>query len=382
MRTVLIFLLFVSPSFAEEPRVIPLGDIWATDMPGTREVFDTEQNLGKDSGAKAQQVRDTLRDLWAADNTAGDIFVVPGEGIEALTNVQKVLAGESDLASVTTTSACSLFFYVYPTPVYVVIDRVTVSPEVISIHYSGVAQRSTHDMSPRYALIPLGNLPAGFTRIEVHESLPEDLVVPNDTGGPWIQFVCKSTVVIVPPPESTVPRGEIWAYDTPGTKDICEIDTDETNSLLPPAVELPDGVDASPAFLVRGHGREALIEAHKVLVEGEEPDSTLPANTNLSLVFFAYSYPGVDFRVDSVVVDANRIEVSYRFVSFPGAKQTHLAIVPLGHLPVGKGEIHILRKFMSRVGVSHNGGWRFVNPAAFLEKNVCGNFSYSINNER
>ena len=168
----------------------------------------------------------------------------------------------------------------------------------------------------------------------------------------------------------TIPLDQIWANKLPGTKDIRELEPEllsknlrgldsrqqlavmektlwhqlqvalcSTSPLWP-----QDGQEARPAFAVQGTGLEALPNANAVLAKGKAPAEKLSAASDFSMIVFMFQF-GARIELLSVARRGREIEVDYRFIQRIERWQTaHLAIIPLGKLPVGEYEVRLVQQ--------------------------------------
>jgi len=105
----------------------------------------------------------------------------------------------------------------------------------------------------------------------------------------------------------TIPLDEIWGYDLPGTKDIREIEPESekfnamparerikrslvSNSLWRLGARPPEGEVAGEALVVAGEKLDALKQANAFFNDAKTRPSELPADTDLTLVFFSFGF--------------------------------------------------------------------------------------------
>ena len=160
-----------------------------------------------------------------------------------------------------------------------------------------------------------------------------------------------------------IPLKEIWAYKMPHTKDVWQLEPDNfganvrdlgseeqtkrykkslTFQIVNQLGTLKPTEPAPFGFVVSGKGFEALRETHSVLVDGKKPSEVLPAQHDLSLVFFSKAF---DYYVhlDEVEIEPDKIKVRYFFVPHRGDGTSHFALISLGKLPQGKVEVDFVR---------------------------------------
>ncbi|WP_442483382.1 hypothetical protein [Aeoliella sp. SH292] len=164
---------------------IPLKDVWALDMPGTRDVRELEKDLWKQSFSQSFleeslsiKVQRILTKRLKPDEQAPPAFLVERTGLSALRQVVEQLElYEKDprgkrpaVAEVPAHKELSLVFFSYARGRYVELDRVLKSENRIRIDYHYVAHQST-DVTSHFAIIPVGKLEAGTGKVLI-ERLP------------------------------------------------------------------------------------------------------------------------------------------------------------------------------------------------------------------
>ncbi len=162
-----------------ETVVIPLDQIWAYKMPGTRPmnaflqrgVYVTPEGslLGEIRRALVQEpVKGTSRPIQWKDAKPG--FAVLGTGMDALREAHAVLVKKQEpRKSFPVDTEITLVFFSYDAGSYVHLHRVDRQDNVVEIRYQFVPHYSL-DGSEHFALIPLGKLPAGKQRVNVIQS--------------------------------------------------------------------------------------------------------------------------------------------------------------------------------------------------------------------
>jgi hypothetical protein len=171
-----------------------------------------------------------------------------------------------------------------------------------------------------------------------------------------------------------IPFDQIWADLMPGTRDIDTLEpevfsseasrqpAEDQNRLAresminkiaaklqsapmdkagPVTIPIP-----RPAFAVLGTGRDALRAASDVFAEGQKPQQSFLVGSEISVVFFTYQ---AGSRVELVHVERgnNVIQIQYRFFDdWLTMTTSHLALIPLGQLPVGRYQVEIVQSPM------------------------------------
>jgi len=193
-----------------------------------------------------------------------------------------------------------------------------------------------------------------------------------------------------------IPLKGIWAYQMPGTRDVRELEPDhygdslkglssteqvqkQKDSLtyqIDAAAELAKlGKPAAPGFVVSGIGAEALREAHAVLVKGQKPRESFPANSKLSIVFFSRAFEYY-VHLDKVERRTSTITIRYFFVPHHTQVMTaHFALIPLGEVPPGEWKVETVR---SPIPPSPKLAGMAPPPAAADSITICRPFSFVV----
>ncbi len=158
--------------------IIPLKDIWACEMAGTRDVRELEpnnfgeavRNLSSEEkalrlhGSLTTQIQQSLR--FDRKKLAGPCFAVVGTGKEALKRAYEVLVEKKEpLRSFRSGDQLSVVFYSYQFGSAVQLQSVALRGNTIEIQYAFIPHR-TLNITTHFALIPVGKLPQGA--IDVH----------------------------------------------------------------------------------------------------------------------------------------------------------------------------------------------------------------------
>jgi hypothetical protein len=196
-----ISLLFLNYAHAESPSkpnksaTIPLEEIWALRMPGTKpiarlepEVFGKKsQQLSGQEGMRRirqspiYQIQNFLKK--APDDGTEPCFAVQGIGLDALHAAHDVFVkNQRPQASFAKGSKVSVIFFSHLHYEYVHIRRVDREGNNISIRYQFVPH-SERDVTVHFAIIPLVDLEVGEARVEISR-LPQgvDDSVPAESG--------------------------------------------------------------------------------------------------------------------------------------------------------------------------------------------------------
>lgn len=168
-----------APNTQQEPVEIPLDQIWAHNMPGTRDVRALEPDVfgeGAKRLSRQELVRREKASLLFRIGSAIPIaregvpassgFAVTGTGIDALRNAQVEL-GQSRKSgqSFSRENNLSIFFFSNAFGAYVHLQQVERRDKLIRVSYRFVPH-PTKQMTAHFAIIPLGKLSAGKYRVE------------------------------------------------------------------------------------------------------------------------------------------------------------------------------------------------------------------------
>lgn len=200
MRLLLAFAFAVSSaSFAvadEKPIEIPLNDIWAHRMPGTKDVNKLDPyESGKPNAAS--QINRLFIIRLDEDTPPGKCFVVKGEGKKALENaVQVLIHNEPRLKGVQKGTPASLVFYSHPARGYVHLDSVVREGHVITVNYKVVIHQEAN-VTTHFALIPLRDLPIGKYTVKPVQVPAKGNRVPMPDPEHTEQAVCDSCSFVV-----------------------------------------------------------------------------------------------------------------------------------------------------------------------------------------
>jgi hypothetical protein len=153
----------------EETVEIPLDQIWAYAMPGTRDIrsLQADRLPPRSDGKLVAEIRRSLSRLLPDGKEAKAGFAVVGAGLEALRQAHKVLVDKEEAAGVLSSyNTISLVFFANQSNFYVHIQEVERKHKQIEIHYRFV-QHETMEVTEHVALIPLGKLPSGQYHVEM-----------------------------------------------------------------------------------------------------------------------------------------------------------------------------------------------------------------------
>lgn len=175
----------------EKPVEIPLKEIWALRMSGTKDVTELEPRVG-DKPTAVMKINRLFLIRLEEDTPPGKCFVVKGEGKEALENAVQVLVhNEPRLKGIRAGTAASLVFYSHPAAGYVLLDSVVRTDNLITVNYKVVVHQSAN-VTTHFALIPLRNLPPGKITVKPVQVPAKDSREPMPDPKRTEQAVCDS----------------------------------------------------------------------------------------------------------------------------------------------------------------------------------------------
>jgi hypothetical protein len=158
-------IIFVGSASAladEKPVEIPLREVWALDMPGTRNIHDLEGKTDGDNSlmaviGRALQARN--------ERKVGKAFAVQGSGLTALKAAFAVITKQRPSAR-SLSGEVSVVFFTHESPYYVHLAKVTREGKGIRVEYE-IVPHQTKELTIHFALIPLGELPSGDYNVDI-----------------------------------------------------------------------------------------------------------------------------------------------------------------------------------------------------------------------
>ncbi len=396
-----------------KPIMIPLDQIWALDMPGTRDIegigspdmprTSFPRSFEEFKQSRQRAIEGLRRDLSdkppSADAFPGFVVSVPS-GRTLLTILNSTIGTLKRKSSherknlIQSGRDAYLIFYSHPSSYYVQLKSVTRHGTSIDIEYAFVPHY-TVESTAHFAMIPLGKLEAGEYQVRISQQPMKKKYMAAGFGpvSGWEarRFICQPfsfTVFDLPalgteedPVAERIPLDQIWALDMPGTRDVRELDprkdvnvknstavTKIRRSIFLRTYRTKERPKAGPCFLVPGEGKEALQNAAKVLVDNAPHAKTLPAGEKVSLVFYSQPAPGY-VALHSVRHSDNHITVRYQVITHQTANATvHFALIPLGKLPAGKATVEVVEVASETPYSNH----------ALTDRAVCDSCTFTI----
>jgi hypothetical protein len=163
---------FAETNAHSESELIPLKDIWAYDMPGTHDIQTLKPAMPKDLVDLIQQSLGRT----TSDSHAKSGFVVQGDDKEALQTTYDVIVSGAAPKKPQVNQKTWIVFFSRDSGQYVHLRDVQRQDKQFTVRYRFVPHDSK-EMTRHFALIPLGNLPAGSYRVSIAKSPMEQRYV-------------------------------------------------------------------------------------------------------------------------------------------------------------------------------------------------------------
>lgn len=172
-------------------------------------------------------------------------------------------------------------------------------------------------------------------------------------------FACVILMPSVGVASELIPLNQVWAYKMPGTSSLSDLSKGEAariDSMLWHAVmeltyERANRLDFKapprPGFAISGSDRSALHAAMAVLIDWNARPERLPANDDVTVVFFSEPISRYPVQIRQVQRDGKEIEIQYELVpDLNKGSHINFALIPLGKLEVG--EYHVQMRQLPR----------------------------------
>jgi hypothetical protein len=144
---------------------IPLSEVWAHGMPGTRRIAELMSDPRSEDSLMGQIGKE--HSFARGKKPAGPALAVEGRGLEALKNAHAVITGRSPRSdSLSKDHEVSIAFFTLTSSRYVHLTKVTRSRQTIQVRFEFIPHE-TKDLTQHFALIPMGKLPKGKFQVEV-----------------------------------------------------------------------------------------------------------------------------------------------------------------------------------------------------------------------
>jgi hypothetical protein len=395
---------FVVPAIADT--TIPLNEIWGFNLPDTRDVMgiphpekpegigQTFAFLNQQRESNVEQIRLALAMKPPGERASPGFVIAAQPDSRMLMAVYAYLRGKPNPLRHNPEGQYTLVFFSHPLSYYARLREVKRDGNEITVLYQ-FEPHTTPEATSHFALIPLEQLSAGEYHVD-YQQIPLDAKYREKGFEPVhpeaTEIVCRDfSFTVTEPPENEpkiegatfIPLREIWAYEMPGTRDATLLGAVKTpfgrsNATIKAltrlfTARLQKREKAGPAFVVEGNGETAL----KNMVAGldSEPEEYLPANTDISLVFYAH-FNSYYVGIDAVKQIGKKFIVPYQFVSHHQGNMTfHFALIPLGKLPPGEYKVE-----MEQLPTIDELGRR-VEHREDLSRNVCQSSTFHVREE-
>jgi len=383
IRILALLAICCSTSSAQE---IPLSEIWALNMPGTKDVYGlgfAESDKRRYAGWGPTEFREmrersinqmmlALSDKLPSEKAARG-FIVPWQSNsqvlkrigELIRTAKKNEIFDIDVKEYPKGSDVTLIYFSYPSSYYNHIKEVERDGHKITVGYQLVPHYSG-DSTVNFALIPLKDLPAGEIQVKFRQ-LPMDkkfyeagFIQVNRSQ--QMRLVCNDfSFRIWEPvkPDRTeaskdaedISLGSIWGFKMPGTKDIREIDTPHPSDRDTIARKISRslysgkvGQKAGPILTVKGSGKEALLSVERIISKRMQAPSVFEQSDDINLYIYARS-AGAGARLDRIVRDGRQIRIEYHLGSRDDVGTAlRFVLVPLGKLEKGRYSVEMIMK--------------------------------------
>ena len=176
----------------------------------------------------------------------------------------------------------------------------------------------------------------------------------KNRSGAWVisLLVCVHGIPFVDAEDGSktataIPLNAAWAINMKGSRGFLGLDPSCPPDINPASLVneiravLADQApkDGQSGFIVLGKGSAALQPAHAVLVNHQAAINPIPADSDVSLVFFAYAAK-FSARLIEVAIDGSKINVRYEVMPRADKELSEsIAFVPLGKF--ARGDYHV-----------------------------------------
>jgi hypothetical protein len=343
-------------SFSAEPwqdaSEIRLKDIWALEMPGTRDL----RRLGSpaENDSPIEKVLKLIREAdWPENGLA-----VEGEGLAALEEFYRRRSEGFSWNNVSPNVPVSLVFFTGPTDWDVNLVKVQHKGQRFRVWYQ-FAPAATAAPRQHLALIPVGKLaddqywvtferlPMDQRHLDAGAAEPSWAAVNALMCGSFSFQALDKEAAALAGRRTIIPLSNVWAWEMPGTQDINKLDPGDGDQSLITQLRrsIRETWNHDPALAVSGEGLDALREFHRIRVEKAKP-KPLTDDAPISLVFFTDA-AGPYVHIHQIERTGNRFTVRYRPVPHDSHEMTrYIALIPVGTLRFGKYVVTIERSPM------------------------------------
>lgn len=378
-----IALPLMSTVWAQTPREqsktveIPLDQIWGFTIPGTRDVAsiplpEDRRQYAIEREANIEEIQQSLLAKRPSEPA------MPGFILPRITDFQllRVAAGQLGMdarrgsasrvgssTSFTPNNELSLIFFARSAGRSLQFNTVERRANKVTVRYQFVPDSASQD-AVHFAFIPLGKLEAGEYNVEFAETSAG-----SAENGAGATSVCKAFSFTVREPTVALPGADertaddttkrlvrpdsIYTFRMPAFRDVLDLES-ERNPYSQNLTDSPFvfGIyralnrpfktqPAGPAFIVKGRGQSALLNAHAVLTGKAKGETELKLREPATIVFYSLT-SGVYCWLDHVDYSDHEVIINYRFVSHMNAEATsHFALIPLPNCDSGETKVTV-----------------------------------------
>lgn len=418
VRILALLIICCANSSAQE---IPLSEIWALDMPGTKDVYGlgfAEPDRHRDAGMGPVEFRamrkEAIDQMSLAlyeklpSERAAKGFIVPwNPNSHMLKRAGSILREakrydhfDVDIKEYPKGSDITLIYFSHPSSCYNHIKEIKREGHEITVKYQ-LVPHYTVDSTAHFALIPLENLEVGeyevkFEQLRMEQKFEKAGFIPFSSTQRR-RYVCNDFSFRIWEPvepdrtEATedaieIPLDSVWGFHMPGTRDTREIDTPHPTSSRTTAQEISRslhtskiGQKAGPILAVKGSGEEALVSIERIISKRMQAPLIFSPSDEINLYVFTRCSAGA--RLDRIMRDGRQIRIEYHFGSREdGGVPLRFVLVPLGKLEEGRYSVEMVMK--PRQPDSENkyypvNRYGVVSPD-YLRTCLCQNTSFSV----
>lgn len=411
---------------ADETIMIPLESIWAYKMQGTRDVHGLDlgrfhekyfpgwgfEDYERERETAIKEIQRHLSSKAASDNALSG-FVIPRLiDLHTLRKIPHLMEGvmrhgkpENWTNSFPVGDEMTLVFFSHPLSYYIQLTEVARTGKNITVSYKPIPHY-TSESTVHFALIPLGQLPAGEYRVQFKQvGMAKEFYKAGFAPLGYEQqkkHICQTfsfTIWEPPRPDDSklsenavvIPLKDIWGHKLAGTKDVYELETNreqqrqmDREELLKHSPVLRIGralshyqknKPAGDGFVVKGFDNNALLQVDAVFAEQANRIDDFVTQDDLTLCFFSHS-TGRYVALDQVVREGTEIIVKYHFAAHNSRDMSyHFALIPLGKLPAG--DYHVEMKQLPGTGPAWGPPAPPIDPER-VKQLVCGSFDFKV----
>jgi hypothetical protein len=300
--------LFTRVVANEQPKTIPLDQIWGYNLPGTRDIAgipfpEKPQGVGQTLAVLTREREYNIEQIRIAlatkspSKTAGAGFVLPFKvDSHTLSGVLSPLRGKPNpFQREFPEGEFTLVFFSHPLSYYARLRKVEKEGNEITVHYQ-FEPHTTPEATVHFALIPLGKLSAGKYHV-TYKQEPIDKQYREIGFEPVhpdaAEIVCRDFSFKVGQEREEplqgaidIPLRDVWGYEMPPTRNVEKLEgAHPLIQSFTKTIHDRKTQKAGPAFVVEGTGKTAL---ENMVAAINDPPRYVPADKENSLVFYTH----------------------------------------------------------------------------------------------